>query len=85
MVLEVPQGSVIVPLLCNMFLCDFVILIRNIDCDSYTDETTSHITENNIGQVISVLQNTVSSITKWFSGRRLKKNRDKCDILINRR
>ena len=68
-----------------MFLCDFSLIIRNIDFASYTDETTSYITENNIDQMISVQQNTTASIIKWFSGRHLKKNRDKCYLLIFQR
>ena len=72
----VPQGSILGPLLFNIFLCqkDFV---------SYADDNTPYVETNNIDEVITILENDSIQLFKWFSENQMKANKGKCHLVIS--
>lgn len=50
---KVLQGSILIPLLFKIFLCDLFVLMRDIEITSYADENNQYIVRENIDQVIS--------------------------------
>ena len=79
----VPQGSILGPLLFNIFLCDLFLITENIDIASYADDNMPYTTGNSIEEVIQKLENAVKTLFQWFSDNQMKTNPDKCHILCS--
>ena len=77
----VPQGSIVGPLLFNIFLSDLFLIMQNIA--SYADDNTPYTTGNSIEEVIQKLENAAKTLFQWFSDNQMKGNPDKCHFLCN--
>ena len=51
----VPQGSVLGPLLFNLFLCDLFLFVEETEIMSYTDDNTPYVCSENIAVTIEKL------------------------------
>ena len=79
----IPQGSILAPLLFNIFLCDLFLIINNIDFASYGDDNTPYTTDESAVKVIYKLEIEAKSLFTWFSDNQMKANPDKCHLLIS--
>ena len=79
----VPQGSILGPLLFNIFLCDLFLIMENIDIASYADDDTPYTTGKLIEEVIQKLGNAAQTLFQWFRDNQMKANPDKCHFLCN--
>ena len=79
----VPQGSILGPLLFNIFLADLFFVVKDIDIASYADDSTPFIVKNNIDNVIASLEQVSDALFNWFKNNRLKNNVDKCHVLVS--
>ena len=55
-VFGVKHGSILRPLLFNIFLADLSFIISNINTSSYADDNTSYIAANNSDDLIKSLE-----------------------------
>ena len=78
----VPQGSVLGPLLFNIYLNDLVILLEETEICNYVDDTTIYACGPDIENVIMHLENGALKITEWFPNNFMKPNEDKCHLMI---
>ena len=76
----VPQGSILRPLVFNIFLCDMFFVLSQTDFASYAEENTPYVEANNIDEVITILENNSIQLFKWFSDNQMKANKDKCHL-----
>ena len=52
----VPQGSLLGPLLFNIFLCDFFLIMKETSFARYADDNTAYVTAKNLDEVIKSLE-----------------------------
>ena len=70
---SVPQGSVLGPLLFNIFICD-LLLIMNKDFASYADDNTPYIIGNGVKEAINFLKEESDELFYWFANNHMKAN-----------
>ena len=79
----VPQGSILEPLLFNIFLCDLFLIMENTDIASYADDNASYTTGNSLEEVIRKLENATKTHFLWLSDNQMKTSPDKCHFLCS--
>ena len=79
----VPQGSILGPLLFNIFLADLFFIMEETEIASYADDNTPYVSAENIDELISSLEKASKTLFKWFADNRLKANADICHLLVS--
>ena len=79
----VPQGSILGPLLFNIFLADLFLIHSDIDIANFADDNTPHLSAKNVEDVIESLQRASASLFGWFENNLLKGNADKCHFIVS--
>ena len=62
----VPQGSILGPLLFNLFLCDLFLFVEEADITSYADEITPHVCSENVDIILEKLEEVGEVLFQWF-------------------
>ena len=79
----VPQGSILGPLLFNVYICDILFGIIECDIASYADDNTPYNFDLSLDNVISNLEKSTNSLLNWFRENHMKANADKCHLLVS--
>ena len=81
-VLGVPQGSVLGPLLFNFFINDLLLFIEKAEICNFADDNTLYCCSDSLEKVIKSLEEAVSDCLSWFSLNRLVANPDKFQCMF---
>ena len=73
----VPQGSILGPLLFNIFINDIFNVLNKSTLYNYADDNTLWYSHHNAETLIQVLQCDCSAILQWFNRNQMKANPDK--------
>ena len=73
----VPQGSILVPLLFNVFINDIFYFIHKSNLYNYADDNMLSFHSPDFEKVISVLQEESDILIKWFSFNCMQANPEK--------
>ena len=82
--LGVPQGSTLGPLLFNILLCNMFLLCKDVDFASYADDNAPYCIGKTPKEVISQLEKSSVSIFEWFENNEMKANPGKCHLLLSK-
>ena len=79
----VPQGSILGPLLFNIFLCNLLLTTEGKCFTNYADNTTFYVIGNNAEEVESELKAITQKLFTWFAQNEMKANLNKCHLLLS--
>ena len=77
----VPRGSILGPLLFNIFLADLFVIHSDIDIKNFADDNTRYLSAKNVEDVIESFEQVSVPLLRWFENNLLKGNADKCHFL----
>ena len=78
----VPQGSILGPLLFNIFLNDIFFFVKNSKITNYADDNTPYATEDSVEKLLETLERETNILLDWFKCNEMKSNTDKCHLII---
>ena len=78
----VPQGSILGPLLFNIFINDMFYFIKATKIANYADDNTVYTVDKNIQNLLQTLENETNLILDWFRKNEMKPNDDKCHLIV---
>ena len=77
-----PQGSVLRPILFNIFLNDLFFILKNTEIFNFADDTTPHACDTNLELLMHLEHDTTLTVC-WFESNYMKLNTDKCHLIIS--
>ena len=77
----VPQGSVLGPLVFNIYLRDLFFLSEFTDLCNFADDTTFYACNMNLNSLTKKLENDSFLAIEWFEINNMKLNQDKRHLL----
>jgi len=78
----VPQGSILGPLLFNIFINDLFFIFNVTDICNYADDNTIFTFDMNLDGLMKKLECAVEMALEWFKNNGMKLNNEKCHILV---
>ena len=78
----VPQGSILGPLLFNIFLNDIFLSLQKCDLANYANDSTLYPSDKSISNIMNSLSHDFNILSKWFYNNFMVLNPDKCSFML---
>ena len=79
----VPQGSVLGPLLFNIYLNDLFYAVKNSELCNFADDTTPYACGFKLNEVVKNVEDDCKILVSWFKDNYLTLNAEKCHLIIS--
>ena len=83
LILGVPQGSVLGPILFNIYINDLFWINSFTEVCNFADDTTFYACDKSLESVLQSLEHDSLLAIEWFDNNYMKLNSDKCHLLIS--
>ena len=80
----IPQGSILGPILFNIFINDLFLFLEDVDLANFADDNTIYTANKNIEVLIKLLERESKSAIDWFKMNDMIVNPDKFQAMILR-
>ena len=80
---EVPQGSVLGPLLFNIYLNDLFYTLKEIEVCNFADDTAPYVFDESLQVVLGNLEHHSDRAISWFECNYMRLKTDKCHLLVS--
>ena len=78
----VPQGSILGPLLFNIFLNDLLLMVSETELCNFADDNTLYVSDNSLDNILLRLNKEIKNTLNWFSNNSMVANPDKFHLMF---
>ena len=79
----VPKGSILGPLLFNIFICDMFYFLQDFDIANYADDSTPYCAGKSAEFVVNSLEQSSAILFEWLNNNYMKVNTGKSHLLFS--